>query len=109
MLMNTKITASFCTQNKSNHQKNITKGLLSACLQLCLILCVATLVYGQTINTSDRKPLVYLNQFAVELHGSNSYASEIARKHGFINLGQVISFSFDYLQSTFLSIYLKIS
>jgi len=89
MLMNTKITASFCIQNKSNHQKNITKGLLSACLQLCLILCVATLVYGQTINTSDRKPLVYLNQFAVELHGSNSYASEIARKHGFINLGQV--------------------
>lgn len=41
------------------------------------------------LTTGDRKAL-YSNSWAVEVSGGYSVANEIAKKHGFINKGQVV-------------------
>lgn len=35
------------------------------------------------------QPSLYLNEFTVKINGNNEVASAIARRNGFINLGQV--------------------
>ena len=37
----------------------------------------------------EHRPNLYLNEFAVKINGNNEVASAIAKRNGFINLGQV--------------------
>lgn len=56
------------------------------CPTVFLCIGLACLVHR---TQSSKGGQVYTNQFAVEIHGGEAAAAEVARRHGFIYQGQV--------------------
>ena len=61
------------------------------CMWLFLALFIACVDLGNAnrLKHVSKGLQIYLNEFAVEIKGGNDHASAIAKKHGFINTGQV--------------------
>ncbi|XP_039291184.1 proprotein convertase subtilisin/kexin type 5-like [Nilaparvata lugens] len=71
-------------------------GLCSASVSMsgatrCMVLLVfaTQLVMANSEVTFKRKPVIYMNQFAVHIPAGEQVANSIAAKHGFRNIGQI--------------------
>ena len=79
-----------------NHIKGVaqcewaeTSNWLSDMLKLVLLDLLLSVISGAVVVKHAGPFVGWSNSWAVEIEGGNDKANEIARKHGFMNLGQV--------------------
>ena len=71
--------------------KNFRFLLLASFVSLALCMHVPDHL-DEELETEDQEETKYCNDWAVEIHGGIEMANEIADKHGFMNLGQVVPY-----------------
>ena len=77
--------------------KNFKFLLLTTFVNLAL--CMHTQDHlDEELEKADQEATKYCNDWAVEIHGGMEMANNIADKHGFINLGQVLNSCFQIMQ-----------
>ena len=68
--------------------------MFSKSLFVCLVLILSPWLCARSVK--DDKDEFYTNSWAVEIPGGRAVADDVARRHGFLNMGQVSLYKLMY-------------
>ncbi|KAK9506386.1 hypothetical protein O3M35_008337 [Rhynocoris fuscipes] len=73
-----------------------------------MFLLLTCLLIVKNVCSLQRSQPIYTNQFAVHIPAGKEHAEDIAKRHGFVNIGQVSPFSYKSLIFCFTKYYFPV-